>query len=81
MMWGYGGWNWLWMMPAMLVFWAIAIGLIVWAVRATTGPGRGDTAEWPRTQDRFSGRFRRRVERQESAAVPHFAVLRAHLFQ
>ncbi len=41
MMWGYGGLNWLWMMPAMLVFWAIAIGLIVWAVRATTGPGAG----------------------------------------
>ena len=38
---GYGGWNWLWMMPAMVVFWAIAIGLIVWAVRTTTGPGPG----------------------------------------
>ena len=50
-MWGYGGWNWLWMMPAMLVFWAIAIGLIVWAVRATTGPGPGGD---PALQTRLS---------------------------
>jgi putative membrane protein len=60
MMWGYGGWNWLWMMPAMLVFWAITVGLIVWAVRATTGPGRdGDSALQTLRQRLASGEITR----------------------
>ena len=60
MMWGYGGLNWLWMMPAMLVFWAIAIGLIVWAVRATTGPGgSGDPALQTLRQRLASGEITR----------------------
>jgi len=60
MMWGYGGLNWLWMMPAMLVFWAIAIGLIVWAVRATTGSGPdGDPALQTLRQRLASGEITR----------------------
>ena len=41
MMWGYGGWNWLWMVPGMLVFWGALVALVVWAVRAAGGPKQG----------------------------------------
>lgn len=41
MMWNYyGGWNWIWMVPMMLVVWAAVVVFIVWAVRSFTG-GRG----------------------------------------
>ncbi len=41
MMWGYyDGWSWLWMSAMMLLFWGSAIALVIWAVRAFTGPRR-----------------------------------------
>ena len=41
MMWGYGGWNWLWMVPGMLLFWGALVALVVWAVRVVGGPIQG----------------------------------------
>jgi len=38
-MWGYyDSWNWLWMGGMMLLFWAGVIALMIWGVRAFTGP-------------------------------------------
>ncbi|HZV53069.1 MAG TPA: SHOCT domain-containing protein [Candidatus Dormibacteraeota bacterium] len=45
MMWGlYGGWGWLWMSAVMVLFWGGIVTLIVFAVRALTGPRGGDQA-------------------------------------
>jgi uncharacterized membrane protein len=46
MMWSYyDGWNWLWMMPMMLLFWGGAIALTIWAVRAfASNRAMGDPA-------------------------------------
>jgi len=39
MMWGYyDGWNWFWMGGMMLLFWGGVIALVIWGVRAFTGP-------------------------------------------
>lgn len=46
MMWGYtDGSTWLWMVPMMLLFWGGVIALVIWGVRAFTGPrGTADPA-------------------------------------
>ena len=45
MMWGYyGGWSWLFMAATMLLFWGGLGALIVFAIRAFTGPRGGDQA-------------------------------------
>ncbi len=42
MMWGYtDGSAWLWMVPMMLLFWGGVIALVIFAVRAVTGPRAG----------------------------------------
>jgi putative membrane protein len=41
MMWGYGGWNWQWMVPMMLVFWGALVALVVWGVGTVTRGSRG----------------------------------------
>lgn len=33
----WSGWNWFFMALSMAVFWALVIGAIVWAIRATQG--------------------------------------------
>jgi putative membrane protein len=39
MMWNYyNGWNWLWMSGMMLFFWGGVITLVIWAIRAFSGP-------------------------------------------
>lgn len=39
MIWGfYDGWSWFWMAGLMLVFWGALIGVVIWAVRALSGP-------------------------------------------
>ena len=38
MMWGYDGWNWLWMAPMMLLIWGGVIALVIWGVRSFSGP-------------------------------------------
>lgn len=45
-MWGYGyGSSWLWMVPMMLLFWGGFVALVIFAVRAFSGPrGTGDPA-------------------------------------
>lgn len=43
MMWSYyDGWNWFWMIPMMLIFWGILIGLAVWLIRTFAGPRHRD---------------------------------------
>ena len=45
MMWGvYDGWSWLWMAAMMLLFWGGLAALIVFVVRAFSGPKSGDQA-------------------------------------
>ncbi len=46
MMWGYtDGSAWLWMMPMMLLFWGGVIALVIFVVRAFSGPrSSGDSA-------------------------------------
>jgi putative membrane protein len=46
MWWGYyGGWGWLWMAGTMLLFWGGGIALVIWAIRAFSGPRQtGDQA-------------------------------------
>ncbi len=46
MMWGYtDGSAWLWMMPMMLLFWGGVIALVIFVVRAFSGPrSSGDPA-------------------------------------
>jgi len=46
MMWGYAdGSSWLWMVPMMLLFWGGVIALVIFAVRAFSGPrSTGDPA-------------------------------------
>ena len=46
MMWGYtDGSSWLWMVSMMLLFWGGVIALVIFAVRAFTGPkSMGDRA-------------------------------------
>lgn len=44
MMWGYGGLNWWWMAPMMVLFWGAVIAVVVLAVRARTGSGRNGEA-------------------------------------
>lgn len=44
MMWGYGGWNWVWMGPAMAVFWGALAVLAIWAFRAIAGPTSGGSS-------------------------------------
>jgi putative membrane protein len=38
MMWGYNAFSWLWMVPVMVIFWALMIGLIVVVIRAIASP-------------------------------------------
>jgi putative membrane protein len=45
MMWGYNdSWNWLWMAAMMVVVLGVIIGLVVFAIRASTGPKSNDQA-------------------------------------
>jgi len=46
MMWGYtDGSAWLWMVPMMLLFWGGVIALLIFVVRALSGPrSSGDSA-------------------------------------
>lgn len=45
MMWGYyDGWSWLLMAATMLLFWGGVAALIVFAIRAFTGPRSADQA-------------------------------------
>ncbi len=45
MMWGvYDGWSWPWMAAMMLLFWGGLAALIVFVVRAFSGPKSGDQA-------------------------------------
>jgi putative membrane protein len=45
MMWGYDGWNWLWMAPMMVLIWGGVIALVIWGFRAVSGPrSTGDSA-------------------------------------
>jgi len=44
MMYYYDGWSWLWMAAMMILFWGGVVALIVFAVRALTGPKTGDQA-------------------------------------
>jgi putative membrane protein len=45
MMWGYNdGWSWLWMTAMMVVVLGVVIGLVVFAIRAFTGPKGNDQA-------------------------------------
>jgi putative membrane protein len=47
MMWyyGWGGWDWLWMVGMMLLFWSGVILLAIWAIRSFNGPREaGDAA-------------------------------------
>ena len=45
MMWGYNdGGNWLWMAAMMVVVLGVIIGLVVFAIRASTGPKSNDQA-------------------------------------
>ena len=45
MMWGYSdGGNWLWMAAMMVVVLGVIIGLVVFAIRASTGPKSNDQA-------------------------------------
>ena len=45
MMWGYNdGWSWLWMAALMIVAIGSIIGLVVFAIRASTGPKSTDQA-------------------------------------
>jgi uncharacterized membrane protein len=45
MMWGYDGLNWLWMAPMMVLIWGGVIALVVWGLRAFSGPrSTGDSA-------------------------------------
>jgi putative membrane protein len=46
MMWGYtDGSSWLWMVPMMLLFWGGVIALVIFGVRAFSGPrSTGDPA-------------------------------------
>jgi putative membrane protein len=45
MMWGYNdGGNWLWMVAMMLVLMGVIIGLVVFAIRASTAPKSNDQA-------------------------------------
>jgi uncharacterized membrane protein len=45
MMWGYNdGGNWLWMAAMMVVVLGVIIGLVVVAIRASTGPKSNDQA-------------------------------------
>lgn len=46
MWWGYyAGWGWLWMAGTMLLFWGGLIALVIWAIRAFSGPRQtGDQA-------------------------------------
>ena len=45
MMWGYNdGWNWLWMSAMMVVVLGVIVGLVVFAIRASTGPKSNDQA-------------------------------------
>ncbi len=46
MMWNYdGGWSWVWMGSAMILFWVAVILLAIWAFRAVTRRGQtGDSA-------------------------------------
>jgi uncharacterized membrane protein len=38
MMWGFNTVSWFWMLPMMLVFWAVAVGVIVVLVRSLASP-------------------------------------------
>ncbi|HZU15144.1 MAG TPA: SHOCT domain-containing protein [Candidatus Dormibacteraeota bacterium] len=44
MMYYYDGWSWLWMAAMVVLFWGGIVALIVFAVRALTGPKAGDQA-------------------------------------
>jgi len=45
MMWGfYGGWDWLLMAATMVLFWGGIAALVIFAVRAFSGPRGGDQA-------------------------------------
>jgi putative membrane protein len=38
MMWGYNMVGWFWMLPVMIIFWAVVIGVIVLVIRAVSMP-------------------------------------------
>lgn len=45
MMWGYyDGWSWLWMAAIMVLFWGGIFAIVVYAIRAFTGPRGTDQA-------------------------------------
>jgi uncharacterized membrane protein len=45
MMWGYDGLNWFWMAPMMVLIWGGVIALVIWGLRASSGPrSNGDSA-------------------------------------
>lgn len=45
MMWGYyDGWSWLWMAAMMVLFWGGIFAIVVYAIRAFTGPRGTDQA-------------------------------------
>jgi uncharacterized membrane protein len=44
-MWGYyDGWSWLWMAAIMVLFWGGIFAIVVYAIRAFTGPRGTDQA-------------------------------------
>ncbi len=45
MMWGYyDGWSWLWMAAMMVLFWGGIFAIVVYAIRAFSGPRGTDQA-------------------------------------
>jgi uncharacterized membrane protein len=38
MMWGYNTVSWLWMLPMMLIFWSVLVGVIVLLIRLMSTP-------------------------------------------
>jgi uncharacterized membrane protein len=38
MMWGYNMVGWLWMLPVMIIFWGVVIGVMVLVIRAVSMP-------------------------------------------
>jgi len=53
MMWD-GGWAWVWMFVAMLVFWALAAWVVVTLVRQSNRGGRGRSDAQALLEERFA---------------------------
>jgi putative membrane protein len=41
MMWSYGGVDWFWMVPMMVLFWGVVILVLVMVIRAVSSPRAG----------------------------------------